>query len=72
MASGVTDFFTGTAGSNFGVSSRTGLLTFWSAACTLLMRAGRSATGTELLLTNAETISAANSMYLLWGVADEI
>jgi hypothetical protein len=36
------------------------------------MRAGRSAAGTELLLTKAETISAANSIYWLWGDAEEI
>jgi hypothetical protein len=63
IASGVTDFFTGTAGVGFGSSlRRIGLLTFRSAAWTLPMSAGNSVLGTELLLTNAETMSAASAM----------
>jgi hypothetical protein len=62
----VTDFLAGTAG--FGVSAAAAIVpevTRSNAECTSLIKDGRSLAGTELLLTYAETMSAASSMKLL-------
>ena len=60
------DFLAGTAG--FGVSAAAAIVpevTRSNAECTSLIKDGRSLAGTELLLTYAETMSAASSMKLL-------
>ena len=62
----VTDFLADTAG--FGVSAAAAIVpevTRSNAECTSLINDGRSLAGTELLLTYAETMSAASSMKLL-------
>jgi hypothetical protein len=62
----VIDFLADTAG--FGVSAAAAIVpevTRSNAECTSLIKDGRSLAGTELLLTYAETMSAASSMKLL-------
>ena len=62
----MTDFLAGTAG--FGVSAVAAIVpevTRSNAECTSPIKDGRSLAGTELLLTYAETMSAASSIKLL-------
>src|SRR3954452_11327253 len=71
--SAVIDFFTETAG--FSGSAGCSLPpdeTRHSAACTWLINPGMAPAATELLLTNAETISAVSSMKLLLPVVSAI